>query len=91
MDGNRVIKNALLQQLNRPRVENHRATSAPEAENTTAQLDEARNLGWHLLPAQKWVQLGRPAQRLAALFHGVLVLQAVALRRSARLYSGCAP
>ena len=45
---------------------------------------------WHLLSTQKWLQLGRPAPQLAALLHGVLVLQAVALRGGHRLHPGCA-
>ena len=37
-----------------------------------------RNLGWHLLSTQEWLQLGRFAERPAALLNGLLVLQAMA-------------
>jgi hypothetical protein len=50
-------KNAILQQLKRQRVGNHRAITAAEEANQTTGVDKATNLGWDLLSTQEWLQL----------------------------------
>ena len=44
-------------------------------------MDETRTLGWHVISTEEWLQLARFAQRFAALFNGLLALQAVARGR----------
>ena len=54
--------------------------TAQEA-NQTLELDKTRANWWHLLSAKEWLQLGRLAERPAALLDGLLALQTVARSR----------
>ena len=54
-------------------------------------MDETTNPGRDFLSTQKWLQLGRLAQRFATLLYSLLVLQAVARNRSFRWDYGQAP
>lgn len=63
---------------------NHPAIAASKEANQTSSLDKATNFRWHPISTQEWVQLGRPTQRPPSLLHGILALQALALRRGAR-------
>jgi hypothetical protein len=61
---------------------NYSTLAASEEKNQTAQVDKAADSGWRVVSTQKWVQLGRLTQRLAALLDGLLALQAMASGRS---------
>lgn len=47
---------------------------ATEKADKTCRLDEARDLGWHPLSTEEWLQLGRLAQRLPPLLNRLLAL-----------------
>ncbi|MEG4804712.1 hypothetical protein QUB63_27890 [Microcoleus sp. ARI1-B5] len=51
--------------------------------------DKATNPEWHLVSTEERLQLGRPAERPAALLHRILTLQAVAVSRSSGANQGC--
>jgi hypothetical protein len=68
----------ILQQLNRLRMESYWTVTswditAKEADSTL-ELDEMRHHWRYLLSTEKWLQLGRFAERPAAVFNGVLAL-----------------
>lgn len=60
---------------------NHRPSDAAEEANPPTEVEQAPNLRWYLVSTQERMQLVRLAERLTALLHRVLALQAMAQGR----------